>query len=96
MNYTHNLLMFLFCLLSASDVDEYIQANLANINDCQTEIDTLNKNANDEILKVAQKYNQLRQPIYTRRNKHIDLIPFFWSTVVSGRLVHEFSFFISP
>jgi len=64
-------------------MEEFVQANLAYIEDCQTDIDSLNQKANDEILKVEQKYNKLRQPVYGRRNKYIERIPHFWATVVS-------------
>ena len=64
-------------------MDEFIQSNLAEIEGCQSDIEALNKKANDEILKVEQKYNKLRQPVYTRRNTYINKIPGFWVTVVS-------------
>ena len=71
-------------IFTASDVDEFIQLNLNSISDCQYEIEDLNKKANNEILKVEQKYNLLRLPVYAKRNQHIDQIPNFWCTVVSG------------
>ena len=66
----------------ASDLDEFLQMNLADIEGCQAGIEELNKRANDEILKVEQKYNKLRQPVYARRNTYIDKISGFWATVV--------------
>uniref|UniRef100_H2Z757 Uncharacterized protein n=1 Tax=Ciona savignyi TaxID=51511 RepID=H2Z757_CIOSA len=66
---------------SSIDLDEAAQASLAFIEDCQSDIDKLNQKANDEILRVEQKYNKLRQPVYTRRSNYINRVPHFWATV---------------
>jgi template-activating factor I len=44
----------------------------------QTEIDSLNEKASEEILKVEQKYNKLRKPFFQMRNQLIAKIPNFW------------------
>lgn len=75
-------LQMFFVISPASDIDEYLQNNLSNISDCQTEIEALNKQANNEILKVEKIYNHLRLPVYAKRNEHIAHIPYFWCTVV--------------
>merc|ERR1712141_870490 len=46
----------------------------------QNEIDALNEQASEEILKVEQKYNKLRRPYYDKRNDIIKRIPKFWLT----------------
>lgn len=47
----------------------------------QCEIDKLNEEASEEILKVEQRYNKLRQPHYKKRSDIIAKIPNFWVTV---------------
>lgn len=64
-------------------MQEFVQANLVYIEDCQSDIDTLNHRANEEILLVELKYNKLRLPVYKRRNTYIERVPNFWATVVS-------------
>uniref|UniRef100_A0A3B3DX09 SET nuclear proto-oncogene b n=1 Tax=Oryzias melastigma TaxID=30732 RepID=A0A3B3DX09_ORYME len=46
----------------------------------QNEIDRLNEQASEEILKVEQKYNKLRQPFFQKRSELIAKIPNFWVT----------------
>lgn len=59
------------------------QADLENVEQVQTELDRLNEQASDEILRVEQKYNQLRKPHFHRRSDAIEKIPDFWLQVVS-------------
>jgi template-activating factor I len=47
----------------------------------QTDIDKLNENASEEILKVEQKYNKQRQPLFGERSSLLANIPHFWITV---------------
>lgn len=54
---------------------------LEELDKVQTELDNLNENASEEILKVEQKYNQLRKPHFSKRNECIKQIPNFWITV---------------
>ena len=46
----------------------------------QNEIDRLNEQASEEILKVEQRYNQFRQPHFKKRSELISKIPNFWVT----------------
>lgn len=63
----------------------------------QNELDQINEQASEEILKVGeifkiqklndilkveQKYNKLRHPHYEKRAEHIKNLPNFWSTTV--------------
>lgn len=50
---------------------------------CILQIDALNEKASDEILKIEQKYNKLRKPLFEKRNDAIKKIPNFWVTAVS-------------
>jgi template-activating factor I len=41
---------------------------LEEIDTCQNDIDALNEQASEEILKIEQKYNKLRKPFYEKRS----------------------------
>lgn len=72
-----NLCRFLYI----SDKEQ--QEAIEQIDEVQNEIDRLNEQASEEILKVEQKYNKLRQPYYSKRSDLIAKIPNFWVTAVS-------------
>ncbi|XP_067941195.1 protein SET-like [Watersipora subatra] len=63
----------------AADLAE--QEAIEKIDDVQNEIDRLNEQASEEILKVEQKYNKLRLPHFSTRNELISQIPDFWLNV---------------
>lgn len=63
--------------------DKEQQEAIEQIDEVQNEIDRLNEQASEEILKVEQKYNKLRQPYYSKRSDLIAKIPNFWVTAVS-------------
>jgi hypothetical protein len=44
----------------------------------------VNEEASDKVLEVEQKYNEIRRPVYNRRNDIIGGISDFWLTAVSG------------
>lgn len=67
-----------------SDQQEIIE----EIDAVQNQIDALNEQASEEILKVEQKYNSLRKPHFQQRTELISKIPNFWLTVVS--FAHSF------
>lgn len=72
------------CNCSTDDGLVEVDADLLEqIDACQNEIDALNEKASEEILKVEQKYNTLRQPFVQKRNDIIQKIPNFWVTAVS-------------
>uniref|UniRef100_A0A671DV31 SET nuclear proto-oncogene n=1 Tax=Rhinolophus ferrumequinum TaxID=59479 RepID=A0A671DV31_RHIFE len=57
------------------------QEAIEHIDEVQNEIDRLNEQASEEILKVEQKkYNKLRQPFFQKRSKLITKIPNFGVT----------------
>ena len=64
-------------------VDKEQQEAIEQIDEVQNEIDRLNEQASEEILKVEQKYNKLRQPYFSKRSELIGKIPNFWVTAVS-------------
>ncbi|XP_040156357.1 protein SET [Anopheles arabiensis] len=65
-----------------SDALEEEPEALEAVDTCQNEIDALNEQASEEILKVEQKYNELRKPYYRKRNEFIKRIPSFWMTAI--------------
>uniref|UniRef100_A0A2K6TE66 SET nuclear proto-oncogene n=1 Tax=Saimiri boliviensis boliviensis TaxID=39432 RepID=A0A2K6TE66_SAIBB len=56
------------------------QEAIEHIDEVQNEIDRLNEQASEEILKVEQKFNKLRQPFLQKRSELIAKIPNFWVT----------------
>jgi len=62
------------------DFDKETQKALEEIDANQNEIDALNEQASEEILKVEIKYNKLRKPFYEKRNEIIKRVPKFWLT----------------
>merc|ERR1712080_783314 len=64
----------------SKEYDPETQKALEEIDGCQNEIDALNEKASEEILKVEQKYNKLRKPLFEKRNEIIKKIPNFWVT----------------
>ncbi|XP_038978477.1 NAP1-related protein 2-like [Phoenix dactylifera] len=40
----------------------------------------INEEASDKVLEVEQKYNEVRRPVYIKRNEIIQSIPDFWLT----------------
>ncbi|KAJ8986245.1 hypothetical protein NQ317_009951 [Molorchus minor] len=67
-----------------TDFDAATQKALEEIDICQNEIDSINEKASEEILKVEQKYNQLRKPFFVKRNQIISSIPNFWVTAITN------------
>jgi len=70
--------------VDSSAEDKQTQAAIEAIDDVQNEIDKLNEQASEEILRVEQSYNKLRQPHYQQRSQHIANIPKFWLTTFSN------------
>lgn len=63
-----------------AQADKEQQEAIEQIDEVQNEIDRLNEQASEEILKVEQRYNQLRQPFFKKRSDLISKIPNFWVT----------------
>ncbi|PAV63550.1 hypothetical protein WR25_20827 [Diploscapter pachys] len=68
--------------------------SLILIDEVQNELDQINEQASEEILKVEQKYNKLRHPHYEKRAEHIKNLPNFWSTTLLNH--HQISSIINP
>lgn len=80
----HILVSGLICICYFSDKEQ--QEAIEQIDEVQNEIDRLNEQASEEIVKVEQKYNKLRQPYFQKRSDLIAKIPNFWVTAVSFTL----------
>jgi len=59
---------------------------LESVDGVQEAIDSLNKKASVEILKVEQKFNKLRKPHYEARAALLSKIPNFWLTVFMNHM----------
>ena len=62
----------------AGDFSKNTSEAIEKIDEVQNSIDQLNEQASEEILKVEQKYNKLRQPFFEKRSDLISKIPNFW------------------
>jgi template-activating factor I len=67
----------------ATEDDALYQAALEEIDDCQSQIDSLNEQASEEILAVEVRFNTLRKPHYSKRAEIIAKVPRFWITTVT-------------
>jgi len=56
------------------------QKVLEEIDGVQDQIDSINEKASEEILKIEQKFNQMRKPHFEKRNTLFKKIPNFWVT----------------
>src|SRR4051812_34124081 len=74
----------IWIFIQSQDCSTEAQKALEELDKVQTELDNLNEVASDEILKVEEKYNQMRKPHFDKRNDLIKQIPNFWVTVVCG------------
>jgi len=60
--------------------EEQAKALFEQLSDLQQQVDSVNENASEEILKVEQKYVKLRRPHYDKRAEIISKLPNFWVT----------------
>lgn len=78
-----------------SNYKAYDNELLKQIDRSQKEIDDINLKATKEILKLEDKYNRLRKPLYKKRGEFIKRVKNFWGTSlknykkVSGHLEME-------
>ncbi|KAK7295354.1 hypothetical protein RJT34_18261 [Clitoria ternatea] len=54
--------------------------SIEKLQEIQDELEKVNEEASDKVLEVEQKYNEIRKPVYARRNEIIKTIPDFWLT----------------
>jgi len=63
---------------AANGADTAAQEAIEQIDELQNDVDRLNEQASEEILKVEQKFVKLRWPYFQKRAALIEKIPNFW------------------
>ncbi|XP_062106661.1 NAP1-related protein 2-like isoform X2 [Humulus lupulus] len=61
-------------------VDDELVLSIEKLQEAQDELEKVNEEASDKMLEVEQKYNEIRRPMYLKRNDVIKTIPDFWLT----------------
>ncbi|XP_038889153.1 NAP1-related protein 2-like [Benincasa hispida] len=64
----------------ADHIDVELVHYIEKLQEVQDELEKVNEEAGDKVLEVEQKYNEIRQPVYLKRNEIIKTIPDFWLT----------------
>ncbi|KAJ7974418.1 NAP1-related protein 2-like [Quillaja saponaria] len=61
-------------------IDGELVLSVEKLQEVQDELEKVNEEASDKVLEVDQKYNEIRRPVYVKRNEIIKSIPDFWLT----------------
>ncbi|OVA09022.1 Nucleosome assembly protein (NAP) [Macleaya cordata] len=61
-------------------IDTELVLSIERLQEIQDELEKVNEEASDKVLEVEQKYNEIRRPVYDKRNDIIKSIPDFWLT----------------
>ncbi|XP_010471547.1 PREDICTED: NAP1-related protein 1 [Camelina sativa] len=61
-------------------IDKELVLSIEKLQEIQENLEKINEKASDEVLEVDQKYNEIRKPVYDKRNEIIQSIPDFWLT----------------
>ncbi|RZC10684.1 NAP1-related protein 2 isoform B [Glycine soja] len=61
-------------------IDGELVLSIEKLQEVQDELDKINEEASDKVLEVEQKYNEIRKPVYDKRNEIVKSIPDFWFT----------------
>ncbi|KAG5571802.1 hypothetical protein H5410_061568 [Solanum commersonii] len=77
-----------------NNIDGDLVFSIEKLQEIQDELEKINEEASDKVLEVEQKYNEVRKPVYDKRNNIIKAIPDFWLTAflshpVLGELLTE-------
>ncbi|TVU14187.1 hypothetical protein EJB05_37636 [Eragrostis curvula] len=75
-------------------IDAALLVSIEKLQEVQEEIEKVNEEASNKVLEVELKYNDIRRPVYVRRNEVIQKIPDFWLTTflshpILGELLTE-------
>ncbi|KAJ8772956.1 hypothetical protein K2173_028133 [Erythroxylum novogranatense] len=78
----------------SNQIDEQLVLSIEKLQEIQDDLEKINEEASDKVLEVEQKYNEIRKPVYDKRNEIIKSIPDFWLTAflshpVLGTLLTE-------
>ncbi|EEF52170.1 set, putative [Ricinus communis] len=63
-----------------NQIDEALVLSIEKLQEIQEDLEKINEEASDKVLEVEQKYNEIRKPVYDKRNEIIKSIPDFWLT----------------
>ncbi|EPS66899.1 hypothetical protein M569_07877, partial [Genlisea aurea] len=61
-------------------IDAELLHTVEKLQEIQDELEKVNEEASEKVLEVEQKFNEIRKPIYEKRNEVIKSIPDFWLT----------------
>lgn len=61
-------------------IDAELVLSIEKLQEVQDQLDKVNEEASEKVLEVEQKYNEIRRPVYDKRNEVIKSIPDFWLT----------------
>ncbi|KAI7746831.1 hypothetical protein M8C21_019239 [Ambrosia artemisiifolia] len=61
-------------------IDAKLVQSIEKLQEVQDELEKINEEASDKVLEIEQKYNEVRKPVYDKRNDIIKSIPDFWLT----------------
>lgn len=62
------------------EIDGELVLSIEKLQEIQDELEKINEEASDKVLEIEQKYNEIRKPVYDKRNEIIKSIPDFWLT----------------
>ncbi|GAA0143751.1 hypothetical protein Leryth_016745 [Lithospermum erythrorhizon] len=65
---------------SEDQVDAELVLSIEKLQEIQDDLEKINEEASDKVLEIEQKYNEVRKPIYDKRNDVIKSISDFWLT----------------
>ncbi|KAL6965942.1 hypothetical protein U1Q18_048510, partial [Sarracenia purpurea var. burkii] len=65
---------------NAEHIDGDLVLSIEKLQEIQDDLEKINEEASDKVLEVEQKYNEIRKPVYEKRNQIIKSIPDFWLT----------------
>ncbi|KAG0556479.1 hypothetical protein KC19_11G056500 [Ceratodon purpureus] len=63
-----------------SELDAELVQAIEKLQEVQDELERVNEEASDKVLEVEQNFNEIRRPVYSKRNDIIHSIPDFWLT----------------
>ncbi|XP_050104161.1 NAP1-related protein 2-like isoform X2 [Malus sylvestris] len=64
----------------AYHLDREFVLSVEKLQEVQDELDKVDDEESDKILEIEQEYNEIRRPVYVKRNEIIKAIPDFWLT----------------
>ncbi|GAU51785.1 hypothetical protein TSUD_415710 [Trifolium subterraneum] len=65
---------------NAEEIDGELVLSIEKLQEIQDELEKINEEASDKALEIEQKYNEIRKPVYDKRNNIIKSISNLWST----------------